>query len=246
MAKCKRCGKRGLFLKLNRDGLCAQCIQAVQEEVDASLQRVVNRVQEPVAVTLGEKMSAALQKELAIDDLGKMLLQEIATFGNDLELPTEAGELTTLLAYRSLTSGERPEALSQELLRAFPALDHELSISVMRTKCAIASSAQVKFRSVKMGLAWYTWRTARDGDRVREAHRLMEGVLCAWNDPPNPQKLLDGSAGQLEHPGYAPLCRCIALPVLSAEDVQLPVRLHIHGTIRTITDRDELYSLIQY
>lgn len=246
MAKCKRCNRRGLFLKLNRDGLCEQCIQAVQEEADASLHRVVNRVQEPVAVTLGEQMSAALQEELAIDNLEKKILQEIAAFGNDLELPTEAGELAALLAYRSLTSGERPEALSQELLRTFPALDNELSISVMRTKCAIASSAQVKFRSVKMGIAWYTWRTARDGDRVREAHRLMEGVLCNWNDPPNPHRLLDGSAGQLEHPGYAPLCRCIALPVLSAEDIQLPVRLHIHGTIRTISERDELYHLIQY
>lgn len=246
MAKCKRCNKRGLFLRLNRDGLCAQCIKAVQEEVEASRQCAVKSVQEPDAVTLGEKMSAALQKEHAIDDLGKRLLQEIVAFGNEPELPTEARELAALLAYRSLTSSERPESLSQELLQAFPALDHELSISVMRTKCAIASSAQVKFRSVKMGLAWYTWRTARDGDRVRETHRLMEGVLCAWNDPPNPQKLLDGSAGQLEHPGYASECRCIALPVLSAEDVQLPVRLHIHGTIRTITDRDELYSLIQY
>lgn len=246
MAKCKRCSRRGLFLKLNRDGLCMQCVQVVQKEADAALQRVVKRVQEPVAATLGEKISDALRKELAIDNLGEKLLQEILTFGRDDRLPAEAKEPAALLAYRSLTSGERPESLSQELLMAFPTMDPDLSLSVMRTKCAIASSARVKFRSAKTGLTWYVWRTARDGDRVRASHRLMEGVLCNWNDPPNPQKLLDGSAGQMEHPGYAQECRCIALPVLSAEDVKLPARLHIHGTIRTITDRDELSSLIQY
>lgn len=37
MAKCRKCGKRGLFLKLNREGLCDRCSQRVWQEVARSL-----------------------------------------------------------------------------------------------------------------------------------------------------------------------------------------------------------------
>ncbi|MBD5140659.1 MAG: hypothetical protein HDT25_04490 [Ruminococcus sp.] len=32
MAKCKRCGRKGLFLKLNSDGLCSSCSTIVAED----------------------------------------------------------------------------------------------------------------------------------------------------------------------------------------------------------------------
>lgn len=32
MAKCKRCGKKGLFLKVNYEGLCPECEEAVKKE----------------------------------------------------------------------------------------------------------------------------------------------------------------------------------------------------------------------
>ncbi|MCM1062340.1 MAG: HIRAN domain-containing protein [Eubacterium sp.] len=36
MAKCKKCGKRGLFLKLNSDGICKNCETLAQAVIEAS------------------------------------------------------------------------------------------------------------------------------------------------------------------------------------------------------------------
>ncbi|MGN0779137.1 MAG: phage minor head protein [Aristaeellaceae bacterium] len=244
MAKCERCRKRGIFLKLNRDGLCGQCAHEICEEAAKTQQPISKPKEEPV-LTVAEKMSIALQKELIKDNLGKNIFGEIKSFGNEYSFQDDVYELIALLAYRSTISGERPETLTDELLDMMPDLEREAVLSLMRTKCAIASSARVKFRSLSLKCEWYIWRTARDGDRVRGSHRLMEGVICNWNDPPNPQKLLDGSAGHLEHPGYATECRCIALTVLGAEDIKLPARVHVHGEIKEISNSVELADMLK-
>lgn len=40
MAKCRKCGKHGLFLKLNREGLCDKCSQRIWQEVARSLDEI--------------------------------------------------------------------------------------------------------------------------------------------------------------------------------------------------------------
>ena len=39
MAKCKRCGKWGLFLKLDKDGNCVACQRELAEQREAELRR---------------------------------------------------------------------------------------------------------------------------------------------------------------------------------------------------------------
>ena len=47
MAKCKRCGKKGLFLKLDADGLCSACSTIVAEEkILAEAHKIENRLPE--------------------------------------------------------------------------------------------------------------------------------------------------------------------------------------------------------
>lgn len=53
----------------------------------------------------------------------------------------------------------------------------------------------------KMGCNKYIWQTMMDS-RVRPAHRVREGKIFNWNNPP-----YDG------HPGMAIRCRCKAKPV---------------------------------
>ena len=235
----------GLFLKTNHDGLCIECNRALWQEVKQAMQREESKC-EPETSSLPQRISDALKKELALDDRGEHILGEVQNYACSDLFSEDVNESLSLLAYRSLISGERPEALAKELLDLFPSLELDSVLSAMRTKRMIASSALVRQWALSMNLPWYIWRTARDGDRVRKSHQLMEGVICNWNDPPNPEKLLDGSIGQCLHLGYAQGCRCIALPVLSAEDVQLPARVHVRGEIKEISDMDELYSLIGY
>ena len=53
----------------------------------------------------------------------------------------------------------------------------------------------------KMGCDRYIWQTMLD-NRVRPAHRVREGKIFSWNNPP-----YDG------HPGMAIRCRCKAKPI---------------------------------
>lgn len=47
MAKCNRCGKKGLFLKLDRDGLCSACSAiAAEEKILAEAHKIENRLPE--------------------------------------------------------------------------------------------------------------------------------------------------------------------------------------------------------
>lgn len=62
------------------------------------------------------------------------------------------------------------------------------------------NGAVTQARQTSVGVRRYTWRTRRD-ERVRPAHRALDGRVFAWNSAPS-----DG------HPGSAVGCRCIAEP----------------------------------
>lgn len=245
MARCKICHRLKAPWRLDSYGICRKCVHSMNAQVTQSTLLVKKSKPKSNGKAIAKKMRSSMRKDIAKDKLGKDILCDIVKFGNVSNFADDVNEVMALLAYRSLSSSERPDGLAEELLRLFPDLNPKDVIATMRTKCAIASSARVKFQSLALGCKWYIWRTARDGDRVRKSHQLMEGVICNWNDPPNPQKVLDGSVGQEEHPGYAAECRCIALPVLDPDDVDLPVRVHLHGEIKKITGKKKLADILQ-
>lgn len=102
---------------------------------------------------------------------------------------------------------------------------------IARTETAKTMSALTKARCEQLGLRWYIWRTALDGTRVRLSHRIMEGVLVNWNNPPAPEELVgDKSAGHY-HAGNIWNCRCYSEPVLELEDIRFPARVYYNGQI---------------
>ena len=106
---------------------------------------------------------------------------------------------------------------------------------IARTETAKTQSALIKARCEELGLRWYVWRTAQDGDRVRKSHRIMEGVLVNWNNPPSPEAL----AGEISignyHAGNIWNCRCYSEPLLEIDDVQWPHKVYIDGQIKTMS-----------
>lgn len=76
-----------------------------------------------------------------------------------------------------------------------------------------------QFRQEFAGISEYRWETAHDS-RVRPAHRLRQGKIFKWSNPPP-----DG------HPGYPIRCRCVALPVIDLD--KIPVRPKV-GRFETI------------
>ncbi len=73
----------------------------------------------------------------------------------------------------------------------------------------------------------------------------MNGVLCRWSDPPNPEGMFGGhDSGGFYHPGGIYNCRCIALPVIDYRDISFPVRAHVHGSIYSIGSVGDLIKAV--
>ena len=102
---------------------------------------------------------------------------------------------------------------------------------IARTETAKTMSALTKARCEQLGLRWYIWRTALDGTRVRPSHRIMEGVLVNWNNPPAPEELVGEKSVGHYHAGNIWNCRCYSEPVLEFEDIRFPARVYYNGQI---------------
>ena len=102
---------------------------------------------------------------------------------------------------------------------------------IARTETAKTMSALTKARCEQLGLRWYIWRTALDGTRVRLSHRIMEGVLVNWNNPPAPEELVGEKSVGHYHAGNIWNCRCYSEPVLELEDISFTARVYYNGQI---------------
>ena len=254
MATCMQCGKKGLFLRLS-SGYCKKCLEASARawkegrRAKAAIPARPKPMPKPSwwddpFFQYARRLYEGIKKELAANGFrGAFILKDTEAFGVDPDLPENVNEAASLLAYRSLTGRERPESLAEELVENMPGLDYDRAYALMRTKSTIARAALCKFLSLP-DMPWYIWRTVHD-KCVRPEHALMNGVICNWLDPPNPQRLLDGSEGECVHPGYANLCRCLTLSVIFPMDVKLPARVHVSGKIVTVDSREELIRLLE-
>jgi len=185
----------------------------------------------------GKKIYAALKEELAgntglrVADLVRENTVKIVTVTQDI-----AHRVTPLIA-----------KLQQEGVRSFdiePKIaGHLLYLAdwqvrrIARTQVAMSETDLTRARAERIGVKWYQWVTSHDG-RVRDSHRVMDSVLCRWDDPPSPE-LLSGLPPNKRHPHYTCgqvyNCRCVALPVVSLDEIAWPAKVHINGSIKRMT-----------
>lgn len=91
---------------------------------------------------------------------------------------------------------------------------------IIRTESSKINSALTEVRAKSTGLNAYTWLTSED-IKVRASHKLVDGVLFFWDDPPT----LDKMTG---HAGEFPNCRCISVPIFEIDDITFPVKVAEH------------------
>lgn len=183
----------------------------------------------------GRAIYKALRAETSNTLLGQAI-QDIVIENSKLikTVPRDMAERFSKLAQQRWSEGVRPSSITKEMLAEAKHLREYEARRIARTESAKASTAIVQSRAEAMGLDFYIWRTARDGDRVRESHQIMEGVICRWSDPPNPERLAGVRAYNSYHAGGIFNCRCIALPIIALEDIHFPAKVHISGKIETI------------
>ena len=56
------------------------------------------------------------------------------------------------------------------------------------------------------------WHSTHDS-RVRRSHAHMDGVICAWSNPPSPEALIGEKSVGTYNPGGIWNCRCFAEPI---------------------------------
>jgi len=183
----------------------------------------------------GRRIYRALMSELARTGTGQAVSQIVQQNAQLIRtVPTQlAGRITDLVKQRRF-EGFRPEDIMQEVRKMAPHLTDVEARRIARTESSKASTALVQARAEALGLDFYIWRTARDGERVRSSHRMMEGVICRWSDPPDPEGMAGERSYGAYHPGGIFNCRCIALPVIAPEDIEFPAKIHVSGKVEVI------------
>ena len=145
-----------------------------------------------------------------------------------------AGKVTRNIADLALR-GMRSAEIAKKL-KHYTEKHSRASINLIaRTETSKTSTALTRVRSEALGVRGYIWRTALDGLRVRKSHRIMEGVLVFWDNPPSPELLVGEKYVGRYHAGEIWNCRCYPEPVIDLDDLHFPVKVYLHNTIQKMS-----------
>jgi SPP1 gp7 family putative phage head morphogenesis protein len=149
-------------------------------------------------------------------------------------LPGKIAQQTANFIGQQQRKGLRSEQIAAQLRERLPEMTRAKAKLIARTEVAKAQTAFMQARAEQFGFRWYVWRTSED-QRVRPSHRIMDGVLCAWDDAPSPEALFGMKSHGMYSPGGIENCRCDALPITDLRQVRFPAKVYSSGQIRRMT-----------
>lgn len=191
--------------------------------------------------TKGREIYEALKKEkqnVLMENVIQKLIEQNAYFIKTLPLDI-ASDITKYIE-KETTKGRRAEELVQEIKIKFPEKTKANAKCIARTEISKAQSALTKTRAEILNIQWYIWRTSQD-ERVRNAHKHMEGVLVSWKDPPSPEQLSKSKYQYGKyHAGEIFNCRCYAEPIVDIRFVKFPRKVYYNGRIVRMTKAEFL------
>lgn len=208
--------------------------------VAASVRRMVT----PLALANRETWRKAAEQQTKSPFIFKNLMREIDEgLGTDIEaqiisnaqliktLPTDTAEKVVKDIGLLTLTGERASSIAQIIREKTDQHARASARLIARTEVSKTTTALTRSRSENLGLMWYIWRTAQDGDRVRKSHRIMEGVLVNWHNPPSPEKLVGEKDVGNYHAGEIWNCRCYPEPLIDVDELRWPIKVCINGRI---------------
>lgn len=193
--------------------------------------------------SLSSKMSLKMKKELQDADTGKALKRymdmnvELIT-----SLPLDAAQRLHKIVLSNLYTGKaRASRLALEIQKMGDVTKSRAS-TIARTEVSRAATGLIKVRSESVGLNWFVWRAVHD-IRTRKGHKLLDGVLVRWDDPPSPEELAHEKRSYGKYlPGSIFNCRCFAAPLVRVNDVSWPARVYHKGKI-TRMNREQFLNI---
>lgn len=149
-------------------------------------------------------------------------------------VPRNVAEVLTRHIQQRQMEGVRSEQIAKEIRSKLPHLKKYQIDRIARTEVAKADTAITRVRAQSIKLNWYQWDTSEDA-RVRKSHRKMNLVLINWNDAPSPEQLAHEKSQGHYHAGNIYNCRCVALPVVSLDEINFPAKVYSNGAIKLLT-----------
>ncbi len=207
----------------------------------------VRRMVTPIAVQNMRTWRMAAKKATKNPGLYRMLMREINQgLKSDIEiqieenanliktLPTDVAKKVTKDISDMTLKGMRASEIAKVIREQTDKHSRASAKLIARTEVSKTTTALTKARCDNLDLHWYVWRTMEDGDRVRKSHRIMEGVLVNWNEPPSPEALVGEKSAGNYHAGNIWNCRCYPEPLIEIDDISWPHKVYTNGKIQTI------------
>lgn len=155
-------------------------------------------------------------------------------------LPNDVAEKVVKNIAEEALKGKRARSIEKVIREETDKHSRASARLIARTEVAKTQSALTRVRAQSLDMQWYIWRTALDGNRVRASHRLMEGVLVNWNDPPAPEELAGEKSAGHYHAGNIYNCRCYSEILLDVDDVKWNHKVYRNGQIKTMSKSEFL------
>lgn len=188
--------------------------------------------------TKGKFLYTILQEELQ-QGTEQIINAQILENANLIRtLPNDVAQKVVKDIAENALKGKRAVAIEDVIRKQTDKHSRASARLIARTEVSKTQSTLTQARAEQLDLRWYVWRTALDGDRVRKSHRLMEGVLVNWKDPPSPEQLAGEKNVGYYHAGNIWNCRCYASPLLEIDDVKWPHEVYSNGQIKSMSKRE--------
>ena len=220
----------------NNPAFIAECQRAALKMATASAKGQFQSWREAAAAsTNGRRIAQLLRKETTTDPFISQAVTNITISNSQLikTVPSSIAKNLSASIQKQKMAGARPEEMINGIMRQAKHLSVSQARRIARTEAQKASTTLREARALKYGRPFYVWYTSKD-ERVRSTHERMHGVVCRWDDAPNPEALFGSKYNYgAYHAGNIFNCRCIPLSVISISDLSFPVRCHKNGQIKT-------------
>lgn len=126
------------------------------------------------------------------------------------------GEMKTIIE-KSYLAGESFTKVTERLQKQYHLKRNDAKF-LARDQTAKLNSKITRMQQETAGCSEYIWSTSGDS-RVRDSHKKLNGKRFKWSEPP----IVDEKTGRRAHPGEDYQCRCVAIPVFSYDNLNLPI-----------------------
>jgi SPP1 gp7 family putative phage head morphogenesis protein len=116
-----------------------------------------------------------------------------------------------LLVEENWREGGRLDRLQEIIQERFEVSERKAAF-LARQETSMMAAQFARVRAQAIGSTDYIWFTRHD-ERVRPDHRLLDGTVQEWDNPP----VNDRARGIHGHPGEGPNCRCVSRPLINLQ-----------------------------